>query len=756
MPNEPLLPIKVVIPDERRDYEKPEAGGGARKVFCSVTPGLREEIGHQIDTVAEYFAASFQREPNVPAVARLVLKDNALAKSHRPKHLFGRNTWPIIGACDFGELLVSVRPQKKNALSQRILRNDSHDTEADLSTIESIEPYRQEDVLKSLDVEVLRGHPQKLKLRLFQHNDPQLDAHVYESFIRLVERLNLPRPEELMYGKGLSIYRLSTVSAEQAVGLASFVGAQSLAEFPTYTTVRTQAISLRAAQVSDFPAPHGSVSYPVVGIVDSGVNPDSPFLTPWLVAREEFVPPQYRDYSHGSFVAGLVCNAFDLNHQDQRFPTTKSKIVDVVAFPSQGGLSEDQLLQILEDVVPKYPDVKVWNLSLAKDKPPCSDDSFSDFAVALDQLQDAHGVTFVMAAGNYRNTPFRAWPPSNLGERDRICPPADSVRGVTVAALAHEDRPNSAVRKEQPAPYSRRGPGAAFLPKPDVAHYGGNCTSKGQYSQTGILSLDGGDNLSENVGTSFATPLVSTLLANVTDAFQSEPSRCLAKALLIHSAVLRSEPLTARLLKYRGFGVPGDIRNVLTCNPWSATLVFEPLVLPDKRFVKDGFPIPACLRTPDGRVFGEIIMTVVSEPPLDARFGAEYCRRNIDVSLGTYAPGKDGKSHHHKQVPEEPKDIRDMYERQLVEHGFKWSPVKVYRRQIPRGIEGDQWRLVVEVQDRVNHFDLRPTPTAILITIRDPKMQLPVYNEVVRQMATSGWVTQDIQVQDRVRMQFRA
>ncbi len=64
--------------------------------------------------------------------------------------------------------------------------------------------------------------------------------------------------------------------------------------------------------------------------------------------------------------------------------------------------------------------------------------------------------------------------------------------------------------------------------------------------------------------------------------------------------------------------------------------------------------------------------------------------------MGTYDVGKSGKREHRGKVPPEPKDVSRMYERQLIEHGFKWSPVKVYRKKM-QCIRGDEWRLKVSV-----------------------------------------------------------
>jgi hypothetical protein len=184
-------------------------------------------------------------------------------------------------------------------------------------------------------------------------------------------------------------------------------------------------------------------------------------------------------------------------------------------------------------------------------------------------------------------------------------------------------------------------------------------------------------------------------------------------------------------------------------------LIFEPgEVRPGREFVKGDFPIPQCLRTAEGKVRGEFVITLAYDPPLDLAYGAEYCRRNVEVSLGTYNPSAP-KAEHQKKIPCEPRDISKLYEKHLVEHGFKWSPVKVYREDFPRGTAGDHWRVVVSAEDRKGASDPQPTTLALIVTIRDPERQLPVYDEVVARMAQSGWVTQDLRVSDRVRTRVR-
>ncbi|MCX5772391.1 MAG: S8 family peptidase [Candidatus Hydrogenedentes bacterium] len=468
---------------------------------------------------------------------------------------------------------------------------------------------------------------------------------------------------------------------------------------------------------------------------------------------EEDVPRAVQNNNHGSFVAGLLANARRFNHNDLRFPNTPARIVDVVAMPADAGITEDDLLDIIRRALTKYPKVRVWNLSISNVRSVCQNDAFSDFAMALDELQDKHKVTFVICAGNYVCQPLRGWPPGDLGEGDRIFPPADSVRALTVGSLAHYHQADSRVKSEEPSPFSRRGPGPAFIPKPEVCHYGGNCTADLDFSQVGILSVDARGNVAEDIGTSFSTPIVASLLAHVYEGVADPVSTNLAKALVVHSAALQSDSVDAQTLKYRGFGVPREVADMLTCTPWQATLVFQPQLPPDRRIFNPriDFPIPKCFRRADGKVEGEFLMTLVYDPPLGRGAGAEYCRVNVDVSLGTYdIRSRSGKREHKGLIPPEPADVGKLYEEYQVKHGFKWSPVKVYRKRLCR-VEGKAWRLQIRVLYRDKQDLRRPQNVALVLTMFDPTRQKPVYDDVVASMRQLGWVTQDLRVHGRVR-----
>jgi len=700
--------------------------------------------------VESYFDTWFVESPGIPAVARVVLKKEALAKSHRPSALFAASC-PILGCRKLGELLISVTRAGLRNLSQRVRTDKGRAAEADISTIDAIEPFTADDAIGATGRKALRDDLRRkcneLRVRLFLHTEDEANAKLQRRFGDTVTRLGLPKPDEVNYARGMKIFRLINVKPSHIGELARFAGTQSVGTFPHYT-LKTSSTRVRDADPRRFTRPDPKADYPVIGIVDTGINPHHPILSPWVTKRHVHVRKGDTDHGHGSFVAGVAVHGRFLN--DERFPDCPVRLVDVAVIPSTGGITEYELLDVLKEVIPQHPEVRYWNLSANTGQ--VDDDTFSYFAAALDDLSDRFNVTFAVSAGNYREPPLRGWPPKDLGDADRIRSPADSVRSMAVGSLAHRDGPGCCVKQGEPSPFSRRGPGPVFLPKPDLTHYGGNCKPDGAYSQTGVLSLDAGGHIAEDVGTSFSTPLVTAILATIAGSLKDEPSPCLVRALAVHSAILNGGQLAPTELRYRGFGVPGDLRSILSCSPWEATLIFEPELVEGFRFEKYPYPIPRCLFKESDKVSGEVIMTLAYDPPLDPSAGAEYCRINVDASLGTRNIDEHGKWHHTMQIPAQPKDLSKLYERHLIEHGFKWSPLKVYMRRMPRGVRGRTWGLRLSMVARDRFAPRKPQKVALIVTWRDPAKKGRVYDETLARIRQSDWIAQELRVEERVRL----
>lgn len=753
-----LLPIKVVVP-RPDDYKAPPPARGSTKVFGTVDTALRQKLANEVRAVETHFDRSFKTSKGVPAVAKVVLKPEAVAKSHRPSDLFDNDTCPIIGGNRLGELYVSVEPQGLDRLAKRIESNESKHVIANLSTLQTIDPYSVTDVLGGESLIELQKHLEAkkdpLRVRLFRHLSTQLNDRLDTYFEAVARQQGVQDLEILDYADGLKVYRLRNAPPKALNALIKVVGVQSLSLFPAYRVVRTMSRALGKVTALDFPAPEQGRDYPTVGLIDTGTDPNNPLLQAWVVARHDLVPQDQQDNEHGSFVGGLLVHGRRLNHNDSRFPSASSKIVDVVALDRNGEITEDELLIVIDAALKKFPEVKIWNLSLGQSTP-CNDSVFSELGAALDERSERHGVLFVIAAGNYNQAPLRNWPPQDgIDEDDRICPPADSLRAITVGSVAHLDTPSTCVKRGEPSPFSRRGPGPAYLIKPELSCFGGNCDSNGECVQSGIISLDAHGHKAENIGTSFANPLVSSLAANVEAELRvtaDAAPRALVKAMMVHSAFLKNAPLSNEGLDYLGIGCPPDLAQIINCRQSSATVIFQIPVRTKPDFGKRPFPLPSCLLDGSGSQF-EIFMTLVYEPPLDRKFGIEYCRCNITASLGTVSfDPKTQKETYVRQVPGVPKSLSDGYEQELIKNGFKWSPLKLYHRKFSRGQSERSWRLTLDMQTRADVADDVEQNVVLIATIRSADTTLPIYNELVREMERLSWGAQDLQIRSRFRM----
>jgi len=756
------FPIQVV--EIRSTDHRPPPGiqGGGAKMFGKVTAQTRHNLTSQVDDAFSYFENQFDRWPDIPAVIKITLKKEALAKSHRPTDLLTQRTCPIIGTLDFGEILVSATPRGLKSLSIKITTTHAKKPVANISAIEKIEPYRVKDIRPNFDdsdLDMWAEQGTSLKIHTFDHNAPEINQRVEKALIEYAKELGIEL-EKIKYGTRCSIYKTTVNNRVTEQAFESFIGLQSIQPMPSYNPGDFELQSSPIGMVDEtvLPPPDADIEYPVVGVIDSGICPNSSFLTPWIVAREEYVPQKLQDHAHGTMVAGLIAGAQSLNNQDPRFPVSRAKIVDVAVFEKNISLQEDVLISILEDVIPKHPDVHIWNLSLGGSTPSLSSE-FSDFACFLDEMHDTYNCLFVVASGNHNH--MQEWPQTiDKNGADRVSSPGDSIRSITVGALANKDAANSLSKINEPSPFSRCGPGPCFIPKPEVSHYGGNCTANSTYTQMGLLSIGPNNSHCETLGTSFATPLVSAqaaVLWQYLDSAESPSTPERVKALLIHSALIKSQKLTAATINHYGFGQPTDIIDSLYCEANTMTLMFETdLRHGGHEFERWPFPIADCLNTEEGKFKGEIIITVAYSPITDKRFKSEYCRTNVDVGMGKQLVVEDDEGVEKFEfvgvVPVAPKDLKQLYEEHQIKNGFKWSPVKAYCAKFPRGIDIETWRLKMKVTRRAElEMPEQPQRATLLLTFRGANLDHPVYNETILAMNRVGWVTHNIDEHIRIR-----
>jgi hypothetical protein len=650
----------------------------------------------------------------------------------------------LLSNYDRGSCLINVGTEGASNRTDQIVK--------ELSCVEVIEPITPAFRRGGLNSrEVLRRSPRGkqgfiTRARLFNFGADEGQAKLVKDFQNACRRREL-RSSQGGYSATGFTYEVECRTVEDVDALSRVIGVRSIVQMPLIRTIRSRMFNPKP--LPKLPKREaGSGDSPVVVVVDSGISSETPELESWVFGRESRVAPAYRNTDHGTFVAGLICWGAELNPTIPGLESGPCGVFDLQVIPNNDPnrgdtdtLLESELLQALDTALQQHANkYKVWNLSLSSDTV-CSLDEFSALAEELDNLQEKYRVSFVISAGNYNTPPLLDYPRTQqqlvLG---RITTPADSVLGVTVGSVSHVDYKKNGPKEHHPSAFSRHGAGPNFVIKPDLIHYGGSCSNDGSHI-AGVRSINGNGS-AENLGTSFATPLVSRTLAQIYHQITPTPSPILARALLTHHA---RDPRTAARVpdgdeNCFGFGLPAPVPYCLECTPYTSTLVFEDTLRPGYYLEWDDFPYPSALQR-DGKYFGEIWMTVAFAPARGARWGTEYCETHIDAHFGVYRAQKNRETGVIRTkfvglVPPEHKNPGLLYEYYQVEKLRKWAPVRTYHGDLgEKGERGSQWRLMVRLLTRHGIEDeetFKPQPFSLIVTISDPKKKAPVYDQMAR------------------------
>jgi hypothetical protein len=532
----------------------------------------------------------------------------------------------------------------------------------------------------------------------------------------------------------------------------------------------------RHGSSAQIPPPKSGESYPTVGIIDAGVADVTP-LAPWRAGGAGVIAPADRDEAHGTFIAGLLSGGGALNPGlADRLEPTPCRFFDIDVLPKRGSISRyyrtpEEFFDQLDAQVAAAKGshgVRIFNMSLGS--PSIRQGiGYSSFAAQLDQIAKLRDVIFVVSAGNLQGRSARPeWPadPDDALEmlatraiaEERITAPGDHLYGLTVGAINGPDNPGCVANA--PAAYSRRGPGPGGARKPELAHIGG-AFRRGRV-QPGLYSVDPEGKLIDGCGTSFAAPLATASLAAIDHQLEGLAARETLLALAVHKAekpkVLLVRQLRTIARDFVGFGIPRHAQGCLSDDPHSITLVFSD-VLPPRRELSFVFSWPRSLTSPDGKCRGQVEVTLVHTPPVDAAFDAECQRVQLDAYL--YQLEQKEKN---GEIVTDPKSRLRHYdselsqnlkytERYLLESGLKWTPIKRYFRQMTKGCgTASEWRLGVRALTRAGAmYPMEGVPFALLMTISDPTGAAPIYDEVRAEVLRRGLRLADITVAQRVR-----
>lgn len=747
-----LNPI-LLMPYARQELRPKQGGGSSPEPLVDISVSFRAEVSSRLDSLADV-ADARHATPDRPLPVKIRLHEKALAKSNRPYGLLQSHALPVEAVDRIGELIVGATGSSLRSLASTVEGASSKADRYAISTLAAIESWSASDIFDVDDVESAtrilddaRATGRYLKITLFPWMQLQLapqttveggeegtaeavvpavadvvqtyvhDAHVdlYAAMVATSRPIIYAAVTDLT-----TVQSLSSIPGVRKVSIAEefTTGLDSQPEF--YSPLRAFASTELRARTEDAP---------VVGVLDTGVS--AGHLDPWIADRVTYDVGTDRDPGHGTFAAGLIVDARNLNDGDDSFPDDAAAIVDAQVMPGSG-ISEAFLHERVVEVVtnPNMRHVKVWNCSFGSRR--VGAPQYGTFAQELDVISAEQGVLFVVAAGNYVHLPERGWPPvDGVAFEDRISSPAEAIRALTVGARAHK---GGRVAPGAPASYTQRGPNFAAHVKPEVCHWAGDVSVAGDLDGFGVQSLVPSGELAESVGTSFAAPQVSSIAANTWQALEQggavdHVSPELVKGLLVHSAALEDTTTEPSYRDYYGWGVPSSSSAVLGNDGGSFTTVHEVVLTPGSNWLKSPFPVPDCLIAEGNKFQGEVFLTIAYSPPIDPAFGAEAVRYEVDGGFGSMVRSPNGRLEFKSITPGE-RRRSDLWEASQITEG-KWAPIKTYRHRYPRGKAGGEWALRLSLTERVSNEIGREQLVYAIVTFRGLEEGMPVYRNGV-------------------------
>lgn len=782
------LPIKFF---EKRQKDEQDTEGGGGKLPEWVLKG--EALAFRSRTLQGYLYKLSEKiqiktaaNNYMPTVFKARLSDDAIAKSHRGdlSSLFNvRNKLNVIGFTGENDILIKIDEVNDLRLIEQNFKK-AEDEFQSISIQKGISSISELiDYLPIIEIE--NKEERVFKVKLINYQNYELDQIARLNFELFCKNLNI----NLVtggYSFDQNIYRVEVASLDSLNELKEFEGLLTVEDMPIYDLSQDD-ISIEEQVVLKFP--DVKKSYPVVGVLDTGIA-NIAQLEPWIENKKlTYFPDDYVHKGHGTFVSGVLIYGDQLQGENYT-GLDGCKVFEAIIYPDKDKMAirENELIINIEDAIKRNPEIKIWNLSLGSSQE-TSLIEFSDFGKALDDIQNKYNVLIIKSVGNCTNFEKRK-------PRGRIARGSDSIRSLVVGSLAHEKNEIDLDPQNNPSPFTRVGPGPAYLNKPDVVHYGGNAgLQAGRTITNGVKSFGLDGKVKKLSGTSFATPRVTALAAGIYHALNEPFNSLLIKALIIHSSKHPDEMQMGISDKIRmaGYGKPASIDDILYNATNEITLILQDTLEKSSYINILDFPYPQSMVDEDGYYYGEITVTLVTDPILEAKQqGSEYCQSNIDVFLGSYNEKVDrdtskpliknpiGTDKGNKNLLSDAlyskramSNLENTFqtERVLLSFGKKYQPVKKWVINLDElrdsnrehflkapkqwylklnGVYRDFTESLYERNQQVPSQDF-----CLIITIKDTKKRGNIYNEVSQLLDNYQFLHSNVKLRETVKVELK-
>lgn len=326
---------------------------------------------------------------------------------------------------------------------------------------------------------------------------------------------------------------------------------------------------------------------PEIGVIDSGIMENHKYIAPAIkkansksyIDGETSTIDNVKGGGHGTKVAGAIL-----------YPNGVSSITTTYQLPcfirnlkvldSENYLVTKYPAELMKIITDDNEDCSIYNLSI-NSKSAFRTKHMSTWAATIDSIIHGKNVLFIISAGNilkdviqYYIRNGENYPTYLMNPYSRLANPAQSSFALTVGSINHsefeDDDWKSLGNNGDISAYSRIGAGIWGKIKPDVVEFGGglivskNGTSlirENEHTATELIrsTLHGGGAYStDSTGTSFATPKVTHIVAQLKKLYPDENVNLL-RALVIQGARLPNQHFqnpTTQSIKQFGYGLP--------------------------------------------------------------------------------------------------------------------------------------------------------------------------------------------------------
>lgn len=731
----------------------------------SKDPGISFEVAKT--KVLSDIALTREKLQNIPASKKLTnefvvclrMSPEFSAKSYYPEDLFsavstngqveeiGSRIWREEdgGIEETGKLFfLRTTSRGLDELEEKINRDETSVTKGfayDIRKIKSLDTLESDEQILGIPSDWTEG-----RLEAVLHPFHQDKEEALSNFLGLLKNSNvdLNRVKYKQYESGVTFVSLygtrETISKVSEYNPLRTLHTMELRDLPTIS---------RGGSLSGGPAPaQGPKSDVVVGVFDGGVRDDSPYLQGFVDNTDLSQASSDADCTnHGTQVAGAVLfGAINSYSTGDTLPIPKVSVKSFRVLPLKDANDPDlyEIIDEIEDTVPRYPDIKVWNLSLGP-RGPIVDDLISRFTFACDLLSAKLNVLFTVAVGNDGRL---------SGNAGRIQSPSDMANGLGIGAYTKKDG------KPVRAPYSCRGPGREGNKlKPDLLAFGG-C------EQHPIHLV--AHNLNEktwNLGTSFSSPIVAGYAGELIGHSDGAIDPLVARALLIHSANSDDKKHNNEI----GHGILAEtVDEIVTCKSNSYTLIYKGELLP-KKYAE--FAIPWDDSINRGKV--NFRWTIAISTAIDPQSPDDYTASSVEMSLYP-----NSKKYRFTKTGEGKKilDLRTQSAEAdaLVSNGWKQSefPVpdsapapyapedelradlkwdSIDTRTLGKKIENiDNPFFHIHAFERGNRYKNRKIRFAVILTVESSEEEIDVYSKIINKYDALVPIKIDINTEVRV------